>query len=114
MSVKSAAGGTLLVSATTLLVALYGIFAVYSEVSSLWTEFDNEIESLRAMNDDAWKAMLSMGAGTPSTRARRQSNYGGYAAVAAAPPPVCSAFSSLVQLFRLRCERRSRRGGRLG
>lgn len=43
MGVLQATGGALLISSTTLLVSLYAIYSIYTDVTSIWTELDYEI-----------------------------------------------------------------------
>ncbi|KIH55332.1 nematode cuticle collagen domain protein [Ancylostoma duodenale] len=49
-----------------------------SQISSMWSELDAEIEEFKALTNDSWETMLTLGVGTPSNRQRRQ--YGGYGA----------------------------------
>ena len=79
MSVNKATVGAISVSGATLILCLYAISAIYSEVQSIWTELDAEMDSFKVLSDDLWRDMVQMGAATPSTRFRRQS-YGGYGA----------------------------------
>lgn len=79
MSLNSATFGCISLSGFTMLACLFSISNIYNDVQNIWTELDNEMDSFRASADDLWKDMLTMGAGTPSNRQRRQA-YAGYGA----------------------------------
>lgn len=91
MSVNKATFGAIAFSGATLLACLFAISAIYSDVQSIWTELDTEMDSFKVIADDLWKDMLIMGAGTPSNRQRRQA-YGGYGASQPIPNSVSDNF----------------------
>ncbi|KAK6013185.1 nematode cuticle collagen domain protein, partial [Ostertagia ostertagi] len=78
MGLELATCGAVFASGVTLLLSLAAIYSMQSEISSLWSELDAEIDKFKYLTNDSWKAMLTLGVGTPSNRVRRQ--YGGYAA----------------------------------
>ncbi|VDL72731.1 unnamed protein product [Nippostrongylus brasiliensis] len=78
MGVQLATCGAIAASGATLLLSLAAIYTMQSEITSMWSELDAEIDKFKLLTNDSWKAMLSLGVGTPSNRIRRQ--YGGYAA----------------------------------
>uniref|UniRef100_A0A8L8KIB9 Col_cuticle_N domain-containing protein n=1 Tax=Heligmosomoides polygyrus TaxID=6339 RepID=A0A8L8KIB9_HELPZ len=82
MGVQLVTCGAIAASGVTLLLSLFAIYTMQSEISSMWSELDAEIDKFKArdtlLTNDSWKAMLSLGAGTVSNRQRRQ--YGGYGA----------------------------------
>uniref|UniRef100_A0A914CIU3 Nematode cuticle collagen N-terminal domain-containing protein n=1 Tax=Acrobeloides nanus TaxID=290746 RepID=A0A914CIU3_9BILA len=84
MTVGKATAGAIAISGTTLVVCLVAISVIYSEVQSIWTELDSEMDGFKLLTDDLWKEMVMLGAGTPSNRQRRQS-YGGYSASSGTP-----------------------------
>ncbi|ETN81232.1 hypothetical protein RB195_009864 [Necator americanus] len=94
MSASGATSGALLFSGATLLVSLVAAAAIYSQVNSIWSELDAEMNNFKVLTDDLWKDMIGLGAGTPSNRLRRQS-YGGYAASGAQPPAPTPLSSSV-------------------
>lgn len=85
MSLNSATVGCISLSGLTLLVCLFAILNIYTDVQSIWAELNNEMDMFRVSADDLWKDMLTMGAGTPSNRQRRQA-YGGYGASPGSSP----------------------------
>lgn len=47
MSVNKATASVILVSATTLLLCLFAMAKIYTDVQNIWIEFDNEIDSFK-------------------------------------------------------------------
>ncbi|KAH7725340.1 Protein LON-3 [Aphelenchoides avenae] len=84
MSLHSATTGAIAFSGATLFVSLIAVFIVYRDVQSIWAELDTEMDQFKVLTEDLWKDMLSMGAGTPANRQRRQA-YGGYGATGVNP-----------------------------
>ena len=84
MSVNKATVGAISFSGVTLLACLFAISSIYSEVQSIWSELDAEMDGFKVLADDLWRDMVQMGAGTPANRIRRQS-YGGYGASGTQP-----------------------------
>ncbi|CAJ0580640.1 unnamed protein product, partial [Mesorhabditis spiculigera] len=72
-------GIALTFSGATLLISLFAAFSIYSDVTSLWRELDSDIQNFRSLTDDLWTDMVTLGAGGPANRVRRQA-YGGYGA----------------------------------
>jgi hypothetical protein len=73
MTVGQATVGAILFSGGALLLCLFGISSIYSEIQEIWAELDKEMDLFKLQADDLWKDMLQMGAGTPTTnRIRRQ------------------------------------------
>ncbi|VDO39573.1 unnamed protein product [Haemonchus placei] len=81
MGIELATCGAIAASGVTLLLSLLAIYWMQLEISSMWSELDAEIDQFKYLTNDSWKAMVTLGVGTPSNRIRRQSQYGGYAAV---------------------------------
>ncbi|EGT57522.1 hypothetical protein CAEBREN_11119 [Caenorhabditis brenneri] len=82
MSVTKATAGALCLSSATLILSLYAIFSIYSDVQSIWSQLDQEMDQFKVTTDDLWTQMLGLGAATVSNRQRRQGKeqYGGYEA----------------------------------
>ncbi|KAL3071754.1 hypothetical protein niasHT_038822 [Heterodera trifolii] len=93
MSVNKATVGAIALSGSTLLVCLFGIASIYSDIQAIWNELDMEMDQFKMQADDLWKDMLKMGAGTAANRARREA-YGGYQASGSQPQPSPGALSS--------------------
>ena len=79
MSVHLATTGAIAFSATTVILCMAGLIMVYNDLQAIWQELDFEMDQFKLQTDDWWKDMLTMGAGTPANRQRRQA-YGGYGA----------------------------------
>ncbi|KHJ92675.1 nematode cuticle collagen domain protein [Oesophagostomum dentatum] len=77
MSAELATCGAIIASGTTLLLSLAIVYSMQSQISSMWSELDAEMEEFKALTNDSWEAMLTLGVGTPSNRQRRQMVYGG-------------------------------------
>ncbi|KAK0408844.1 hypothetical protein QR680_004197 [Steinernema hermaphroditum] len=71
MKVHSATFVASAVSGIALVVCLVGVLSIYSEVHSVWQEFDAEIDSFRSATDDMWRDMVKLG--KQGGRVRRQS-----------------------------------------
>ncbi|PAV79089.1 hypothetical protein WR25_03190 isoform B [Diploscapter pachys] len=95
MGVTGATAGALCLSSLTLLFSLYAVYVIYVDVHSIWSQLDDEIGQFKIATDQIWADMMTMGAGTPSNRQRRQGKdqYGNYEAQGVNPPPVCSCQS---------------------
>ncbi|CAK5015983.1 unnamed protein product [Meloidogyne enterolobii] len=82
------------ISVTTIIMCIAGIICLNIQLQSMWDELGLEIKQFnikvldiqisplyflffQIQTDNIWEGMLSMGAGTPSNRQRRQL-YGGY------------------------------------
>uniref|UniRef100_A0A915MXF4 Nematode cuticle collagen N-terminal domain-containing protein n=1 Tax=Meloidogyne javanica TaxID=6303 RepID=A0A915MXF4_MELJA len=65
------------ISVTTIIMCIAGIICLNIQLQSMWDELGLEIKQFNIKTDNIWEGMLSMGAGTPSNRQRRQI-YGGY------------------------------------
>uniref|UniRef100_A0A1I7YMZ4 Col_cuticle_N domain-containing protein n=1 Tax=Steinernema glaseri TaxID=37863 RepID=A0A1I7YMZ4_9BILA len=101
MSVNTATTGAICLSGATLLLCLLSISNIYSDVQSIWTQLDSEMDSFKIMTEETWREMIQLGAGTPSNRQRRQA-YGGYAASGSNPgfptpnnPPTANVLSPI-------------------
>lgn len=68
-----------LLSAATLVACLVAVPSIVAEIGELRRLLDSDMSEFRALADDAWRDMRTLGA---SPRARRQAQY-----YAAAPPP---------------------------
>ncbi|VDM70851.1 unnamed protein product [Strongylus vulgaris] len=80
MGLEFATCGAIVASSTTLVLSLGIIYTMQSQITSMWSELDAEMEEfkwLKALTNDTWEAMLTLGVGTPSNRQRRQMAYGG-------------------------------------
>uniref|UniRef100_A0A915BIF2 39S ribosomal protein L21, mitochondrial n=1 Tax=Parascaris univalens TaxID=6257 RepID=A0A915BIF2_PARUN len=75
MSLYGATIGAIIFSSTTLLVCLFAVSSICSDVTGIWAELDSEMSAFKVMTDDLWQDMLSLGAGTPANRLRRQNSY---------------------------------------
>ncbi|RCN37224.1 nematode cuticle collagen domain protein [Ancylostoma caninum] len=91
MSVSKATAGALCLSTFTLLVSLYAIYNIYTDVRGIWMQLDEQMVEFKVQTDDIWTQMLGLGAATPSTRQRRQGKdqYGAYEAQGVNAGPVC-------------------------
>uniref|UniRef100_A0A0K0DIB2 Col_cuticle_N domain-containing protein n=1 Tax=Angiostrongylus cantonensis TaxID=6313 RepID=A0A0K0DIB2_ANGCA len=78
MGVQMATCGAVVTSGVTLLLSLAVIYYMHSEITSMWSELDAEIDKFKLLTNDSWKFMLMLGVGSPSNRLRRQ--YAGYGA----------------------------------
>ncbi|KAF8359632.1 hypothetical protein PRIPAC_94627 [Pristionchus pacificus] len=85
MGLHFATGSVMACSGLTLLVSLFAITAIYNDVSNIWSELDAEMDNFKSITDDLWTDMVKLGAGTPTTRAKRQGQYGGYGATGSNP-----------------------------
>ena len=75
MSLSKATAGAITFSGFTLLLCLFGISSIYNEIRDIWSELDKEMDQFKLEADDLWRDMLTMGAGTPANRQRRQAAY---------------------------------------
>ncbi|VDL82705.1 unnamed protein product [Nippostrongylus brasiliensis] len=91
MSVSKATAGALCLSTFTLLMSLYAIYNIYTDVRGIWMQLDEQMVEFKLQTDDLWTQMLGLGAATPSTRQRRQGKdqYGAYEAQGVNAGPVC-------------------------
>ncbi|KAE9413171.1 hypothetical protein Angca_003664, partial [Angiostrongylus cantonensis] len=96
MSVSKATAGALCFSTTTLLISLYSIYIIYSDVHGIWMQLDEQMVEIKVKTDDIWTQMLGLGAATASTRQRRQGKdqYGAYEAQGVNAGPVCACFTN--------------------
>ncbi|VDK82908.1 unnamed protein product [Cylicostephanus goldi] len=95
MSVSKATAGALCLSTFTLLISLYAIYNIYTDVRGIWMQLDEQMVEFKIQTDDIWTQMLGLGAATPSTRQRRQGKeqYGAYEAQGVNAGPVCGELS---------------------